>query len=55
MREDGLALDDPLIRPSERHGFSEMEAEIEHYKKETAIFRQKALVTDDMKNQNETL
>ena len=44
-----------MIRASEKHTFTDQDAEIEHLRKELAIIHKKALVIDDIKNQNETL
>ena len=44
-----------MLKPSEKHAFTDSEVEIEHLRKELAIIHKKALVIDDIKNQNETL
>ena len=53
--QEELPMDDPLVRASERHGFTDIDNEMNHLRQEAAIFKQKALITDDIKNQNETL
>ena len=40
-----------MLKPSEKHAFTDSEAEIEHLRKELAIIHKKALVIDDIKNQ----
>ena len=46
---------DPLIKASERHRFTDKDAEIEHLRKELTIMTFKARVVDDIKQQNEML
>ena len=46
---------DPLIKASERHAFTDKDAEIEHLRKELTIMTFKARVVDDIKKQNEML
>ena len=43
------------MRASERHNFDDKDAEIEHLRKELAILQRKALISDDIQAQNETL
>ena len=47
MLED---IDESMLKPSEKHTFTDSEAEIEHLRKELAIIHKKALVIDDIKN-----
>jgi len=52
-KQDAIAQpaeEDPMLKPSERHNFSDKDAEIEHLRKELAIIHKKALVIDDIKN-----
>ena len=44
-----------MLKASEKHTITDADVEIEHLRKELAIIHKKALVIDDIKNQNETL
>ena len=44
-----------MLKAHERHAFTEKDMEIEHLRKELTIIHKKALVIDDIQNQNETL
>jgi len=48
-KEEEPSMDDPLVRASDRHAFTDADAEIEHLSKEVFIFKTKALIVDDMK------
>lgn len=43
-------VDESMLKPSEKHTFTDNDAEIEHLRKELAIIHKKALVIDDIKN-----
>ena len=68
QKKDGLAATRPRtarpkaqgddIQPpkaSEKHGFTSVEAELEHLRSQLEIFKQQASVAADLKDRNETL